>query len=131
MFTTNYNTVIQNLMMKAQRYHFQAGRLVGGLAVRHYRDSFRNQGFTDQVLQRWLPKKALGTILVDTGQLRGSINFQLVSNDYVRIYSNVPYAAYHNYGTQHIPQRQFIGRSQQLNNTMNDQLTKLAKRSLA
>ena len=62
--------------------------------------------------------------LVNTGRLANSIDFRIISPKKVEIYSDVPYAAVHNYGgtikifgrkTTRVPQRRFMGPSAELN----------------
>jgi phage gpG-like protein len=126
--THNFPQVMQSVMAKAQRYMDQAPRTVSVLAERHYRDSFRNQGFLDKTLERWKPKKSSGTILVKTGNLRGSIVGRVVSPKLVTVSTDLDYAPYQNFGTQTIPARKFIGKSETLNQRIKNELMKLIRR---
>ncbi len=56
----------------------------------------------------WAPTKRGGQILVDTGALRGSIDF-IVGSDSVEVGSNVFYGAFHQSGTSKMVARPFIG----------------------
>lgn len=46
-------------------------------------------------------------ILQDTGRLKGSI-VPFSGRDYAGVGTDLDYAPYHNYGTKHIPQREFM-----------------------
>lgn len=78
---------------------------MGVLAVNHFTQSFRNQGFTDESLQMWKPRKRtersrMGNraILVKSGRLRRSIRSKRFGLLSVKIYTDVPYAKIHNDG---------------------------------
>lgn len=99
-------------------------------AKNHFLKSFRDQGFTDNSLQRWKPRKSnrdVGRgILIKTGKLRRSIKVSSVSWNRVVIGSyGLKYASVHNYGEMagrgkgfKMPKRQFIGNSKQLEKRM-------------
>ena len=102
---------------------------MGVLAANHFTTSFRNQGFTDETLERWQPRKRtersrMGNraILVKTGRLRRSIRTKRFGLLAVKILTDVPYASVHNNGERSgrgrgfkMPKRQFIGYSGVLN----------------
>jgi phage gpG-like protein len=102
---------------------------MGVLAANHFTTSFRNQGFTDENLQMWQPRKRtersrMGNraILVKTGRLRRSIRSKRFGFLAVKILTDVPYASVHNNGERSgrgrgfkMPKRQFIGYSGVLN----------------
>ena len=102
---------------------------MGVLAANHFTTSFRNQGFTDETLERWQPRKRtersrLGNraILVKSGRLRRSIRTKRFGLLAVKILTDVPYASVHNNGERSgrgrgfkMPKRQFIGYSGVLN----------------
>jgi phage gpG-like protein len=103
-----------------------------------FKQSFRNEGWTDQNIQRWQPRKGeLGKgisklkrgsssgrgILMKSGNLRNSIYLAMVSWNRIRIESDLDYAAIHNYGKQGLawgkykfkmPKRKFMGNSYRL-----------------
>ncbi len=56
-------------------------------------------------------------ILMLSGDLRRSLKNTVVGNQ-VAVYSNLPYAKFHNEGGKKMPKRQFMGNSQQLNNKL-------------
>ena len=102
---------------------------MGILAVSHFTTSFRNQGFTDESLQSWQPRKRIErsrmgnrAILVKSGRLRRSIRSKRFGFLSVKILTDVPYASVHNNGERSgrgrgfkMPKRQFIGYSGVLN----------------
>ena len=85
---------------------------------RFFLQSFRNQGWLDTALTAWDKRKAVKVdrpgraILVDSGNLRGSIRIKSVSFRISRIGSyNIAYNRAHNRGEGVQPKRQFIGSS--------------------
>jgi len=99
-------------------------RIVGTETVNFSKESFRRQGWQDSGFKKWKPRKNNKdkgrAILVKSGDLRRSIKKQ-VSSKKVVIYSNLPYAAIHNYGQRagrgkgfKMPKRQFLGKSKAL-----------------
>lgn len=107
------------------------------MALEHFDNSFRNQGFTDSGFQPWKPRKqekrvvflgrrqrasrknaaANRAILIRSGRLRRSIRARL-SGKSIIFTSDVEYAKIHNEGGQagrrlasKIPRRRFAGRS--------------------
>ncbi len=103
----------------------------GTEAVNHFRDNFRKEGFVDSSLQPWKPSKrksnpkhpdqAYNTLMSRRNNLYKSIRKETAPGK-VTVYTNVPYAAAHNEGTNRagknhclrIPKRQFMGHSKQL-----------------
>jgi phage gpG-like protein len=115
---------------------------MGVLAANHFTTSFRNQGFTDESLQSWQPRKRtersrMGNraILVQSGRLRRSIRSKRFGFLGVKIYTDVPYASVHNNGERSgrgrgfkMPKRQFIGYSGVLNRKIISKLDVTIKR---
>lgn len=115
---------------------------MGVLAANHFTTSFRNQGFTDETLERWQPRKRtersrLGNraILVKSGRLRRSIRTKRFGLLAVKILTDVPYASVHNNGERSgrgrgfkMPKRQFIGYSGVLNRKIISKLDVTIKR---
>lgn len=73
-------------------------------AVNHFKNSFINEGFTDQSIQKWMPRKSKrfgGTNNQPTGTYKGeladSIEAMIQGNSVV-IFSDKPYAKIHNEG---------------------------------
>ena len=154
--------------MKKQQKKFQqnlkrARNMAGNMAVRHFKESFRNEGFTDTALEKWteVQRRIPGTLAYETatgaartrGILRGkgimvnSIKV-LQSSEYKVVIgvAGVPYAPYHNDGAKwtqrklfgrelkepkqvEIPQRQFIGNSQTLEQKIETRLGEAWDRS--
>jgi phage gpG-like protein len=98
-------------------------------AKNHFVKSFANEGFTDETLQTWKPRKgkirSLGAYslgrktLTKTGKLRRSISFRVGSKS-ATVFSNLPYSAIHNEGLTGLawgkhsfkmPKRKFLGNS--------------------
>lgn len=99
----------------------------GNMAVNQFVGSFRDQGFTDQAIVKWKPRKSkkddIGrAILVKTGALRRSIKRGYTSWVRTVIQSvGLVYAEVHNYGLKsgrgkgfNMPKRQFMGHSAKL-----------------
>jgi phage gpG-like protein len=104
-------------------------------ALSFYKNSFKNQGFTDVALQPWKPLKRArvrekgkrgrqsSKILVKSGRLRDSLKVRMRSNKeeaVITIFSKVKYANIHNEGLMglafgkhpfRMPKRQFVGYS--------------------
>ena len=105
-------------------------RIIGVEAVNFFREGFDQGGFTDRSLEKWKPRKERrrkdGTMSarektrtgrpVLTGE-SGNLS-KLRSEEspgQVVIYSEVPYAKFHNEGTDKLDQRKFLGDSEKLN----------------
>jgi len=112
--------------------------LISNEAVNFFTESFRRQGFTDQRLSKWKPRKGekarTGKTRVKDKEARGiligkgsgnklsrSIRALNTSKKKVLVGSTVKYAGVHNYGLRagrgagfKMPKRQFIGHSKQL-----------------
>lgn len=98
---------------------------IGAMAKSHYLESFRKEGFTDQVFSPWAGRstknrsdrrnKARRGLLVDKGHLRRSIRVVRATWSRVEVGSTgIKYAKYHNKGEGQ-PKRQFVGSSATLN----------------
>lgn len=98
--------------IKAQRLKVQANikaavTIMGNDALNHFKGSFENQGFTDQYLSKWQPRKRVRykgrnettrAILVKTGKLKRSLSRTSYGKYGVKIKTNMPYAIVHNEG---------------------------------
>lgn len=117
--------------------------IIGNMAVKHFQQSFRAGGFTDDVFQPWQPRKgelqrrgpamvrsrgrfgqSSRAVLVRSGDLRRSVRIKSARFSRIVIGSDLDYAAIHNYGLEgkawgrhrfKMPKRQFIGNSAVLN----------------
>jgi phage virion morphogenesis protein len=118
--------------------------LVSNNSKNFFLQSFRNQGFTDNSLEKWQKRDNRSrrnsgrAILVDTGALRRSIKVSQSSFNKIVITSNLPYASVHNYGLKagrgrgfKMPKRKFMGNSKKLNqqniDIIKSELTKIFK----
>lgn len=120
----------KKILKQIEAFKPQLNKIVdasGVLAVNHFTKSFANQGFTDESISRWLPRKRAErgknrAILVKSGRLRRSLRSKRFGSLAVKIMTDVPYASVHNNGERSgrgkgfkMPKRQFIGYSGQLN----------------
>lgn len=117
------------------RHFFQrdARVIVKNESLNHFRQSFRDEGFTDEALDPWPDiserRKAqkrrkngsLPKILTDTGDLGASLTGAVEGGDVV-ISSDLPYARRHNEGLAGMPKRQFMGPSKALTQTIKTKL---------
>lgn len=121
---------------------------VGTEAVHFVRDNFKQEGFVDKKLEPWTPSKrksnpkhpdrSYKTLSSRRRNLYMSIKKRTKPGEAI-IYTDVPYAAAHNEGTNNagrgrktkIPKRQFIGDSHTLNKkvikVIEDELKKILK----
>jgi phage gpG-like protein len=95
----------------------------GVVAVKHFKDGFRGGGGkTDK--GKWQPRKNNSeperAILVKTGSLSRSIKIKSFSTSKVVIGtdSSINYADKLNFGTQNMPAREFLGKSEELKRKM-------------
>jgi phage gpG-like protein len=116
--------------------------IMGTEALNHFTASFRNQGFTNQSLERWQPRKretdtrgrkdrnrASRAILVRTGELRRSLQKRNLGRYSVVIKSDKIYANVHNEGLRAgrgrgftMKKRQFVGYSETLNRKLQQRI---------
>jgi len=124
--------------------------IMGNDAKNHYVNSFYNQGFTDESLEKWQPRKRKEYrtrsgkrvndtnrgILIKTGDLSRSIRYRKISKYSIVMQSDKPYARIHNEGLQgkawgkhsfKMPKRQFIGYSGVLNRKLRDKFDRIIK----
>jgi phage gpG-like protein len=104
----------------------------------HFRQSFQNEGFTDEVLIKWpeISEKAkdrkrrkngnLPPILTDTGNLGDSIDADIEPGQ-VTFGTDVVYAKRHNEGENGTPKRQFMGKSKALEKAIMDKIDRQMK----
>lgn len=128
--------------------------VIGNIARIHFRNSFRDGGFTDSTLEKWQPRKAdslpqttkawresqgravlVGVGSKGGGDLRRSLRVLHVTKGSVTIGSDLIYAGVHNYGLRAgrgagftMPKREFVGDSKQLNDKI---LRNINKRIMA
>jgi phage gpG-like protein len=129
--------------------------IVGTEAVNHFKESFQNEGFTDNAIEKWVEVKrrqgkgkgadATRKILTGrTGALGESIEYTkepgkvIISANPLNSGADTNYAAVHNFGVSNagrkrntvIPQRKFIGHSQALNQKIYNKIEKWIKNLL-
>lgn len=130
----NNAKIVKDMAVKMERAIAASISTAAVMARNHFVLSFRNQGFTDETLKRWQPRKneisggiarvrRSRAILVQSGNLRNSIKASVRGNSIV-ISSDLPYAGIHNDGGNGLAwgrtpftmtKRQFIGNSAVLN----------------
>lgn len=121
-----------------------APRIVAKMARDHAKQSFQDEGYTDETFEKWQevkrrkeenlkrgkrgkilknqPREQRRKILTDTGDLQRSIQSEVISDELVEIGTDLNYAQAHNEGTTNagrnnkvtIPKRQFLGKSKKL-----------------
>ena len=112
-------------------------KVIGNMAKRHFRESFRKGGFTDTAFEQWEPRRkrlsrtrTSNTVkeranLIKSGALRRAVLRK--SANFRRIVigtRGVRYAGRHNFGLAGMPQRQFIGESQVLERRIKKRIEK-------
>lgn len=117
------NRRVSTARARAQFRAFQKKipRYASNLALKHFKDSFRDGGFYDGYFKAWVPRKKADknkryrALLVKSGALRRSLEIKEANFKQIRIGSyTTKYATVHNQGTNRIPKRQFIGKSKLL-----------------
>jgi phage gpG-like protein len=122
-----------------------APEIIGKMAKDFYKESFQNEGFTDKDLGEWpeverrknpkRPERSAATRKIltgSTGNLGRSIEYY-TEKGAVTIRSEVysptgfNYAPVHNWGTDKIPQRQFVGDSETLNEKILERMREKAR----
>lgn len=140
---------LQQAQVKLQKSLNDFVVVMGVDAKNHFVKSFRNQGFEDDSIQKWQPRKGeiIGNgiakvrkkdlssraILVKSGDLKRSVRVIRKSYRTIVLGSDLPYAQIHNDGLQgtafgkyrfKMPKRQFIGHSKKLIDRLRDKLDK-------
>ena len=112
-----------------------APEIAGRAAADFYKESFQNEGFTDKSLSKWKSvkrpnrKTVASKILVKTGNLKRSIDYN-VEKGKVIVHAEAfsskgfNYAPVHNFGEGNVPQRQFVGKSEKLEEIITEKLNK-------
>lgn len=133
----NFNKKIAEL----KKVQSRLPALIGGIALKHFQQSFRDGGFTDVSLNAWQKRKTMNksdrrnprprAILVDSGVLKNS--GRVKSADWKRVvvgFYGAPYAEFHNKGLGRNPRRKFIGTSFQLNKKISSIIDEQIKKTL-
>ncbi len=116
---------------------------LGNAAVSHFKDNWRKQGYDDNIVKPWKPRKgqikswnlskksdSSRAILVKSGRLRRSFDVLVQSPIRVLVENDAPYGIYHNYGTKKLPQRKFMGKSKNLDEKSGVLIMKMIKAAL-
>lgn len=128
---SNAKAIFKKLEGNLKGTMMAARKEMGETSVAHYKKSFSREGFNNVPFMHWkLLKKPRPQpytnrkILTRTGSLKNSLRYTTrpTKNAFtVRVYSDLPYAAVHNYGLMSgrgdgfkMPKRQFIGYSKML-----------------
>lgn len=141
---------LKRIAKELSRYIKQdAPIIIGTEAVNFFSESFENEGFTDKNLVKW--KEVKRRLNAREGKRKASAKYKILSSErnnlseslnfhiqgkQVIITSDVEYAEAHNEGTNHagrnrnvsIPKRQFVGKSQKLDEIIEKEITKDLKR---
>lgn len=100
---------------------------VGIIAKGHFQANFKKQGFDNRTVENWQKRKnnkdSGRAILVKSGDLRRSIRVSRADFNRITITSDLHYAKYHNDGTDRLPQRKFIGDSENLIKKIKEKIT--------
>jgi phage gpG-like protein len=126
---------------RVKKIKSETPKLIAIEAVKHFKKSFRDGGFTDDRFSPWAkikrPNRAdkrtkkRRAILVDSGDLRKSIKRRKASFRTIVVGSyGLNYGKFHNRGTGGQTKRQFIGESHKLNLSIRLILHKRFKQAL-
>lgn len=117
---------------EAKKRRLTAMRKIAKNSVNFFKDDvFEAQGFIDQGVEKWKPRKKQrpGKTLVKTGRGRASIREKEVTSNKATIQAGAKYMSYHNNGTKNLPQRKFMGNSARLdkqnNRILNDEFGRI------
>tara|TARA_R110000796_G_scaffold96178_2_gene201776 strand:+ start:996 stop:1412 length:417 start_codon:yes stop_codon:yes gene_type:complete len=131
----------KRIKSRVKKVKAETPRMIAVEAVKHFKQSFRDGGFTDDRLSPWVKRKRPNradkkskkrrAILVDSGDLRKSIRRRKISFRTIIVGSyGVKYGKFHNRGTGGQSKRKFIGESHKLNLKIRLILHKRFKRAL-
>lgn len=110
--------------------------IMGTDATSHFKDSFVNEGFTNDSLTKWPKRKRVDrkrpgrAVLTDRGVLKRSLRYLKKGKYSVEMHTNksLPYARRHNEGLDGMPKRQFVGYSGALNKRLREKFDKRIRR---
>lgn len=138
-----FRDIGKDLKTRFEKFKQTAPGIIANDAQRFFTKAFREQAWTDGTKKPWAevkrrtpgepayeyPKKrGLGrrtrAILVGSGRLRREVNNskKKVSFAEIRFAVAAEYAAFHNFGTKNLPQRQFMGESKTLEKALKKKL---------
>lgn len=113
----DFAKIWKNKMIRVKRVLRRLPREIGNEALKYFMAGYKKEQTPEG--KPWKPRQANGSgsrrtrrgLLVKSGRLRKSIRLTKITSERVTIGTNVPYAKYHNQGTDKLPQRKFIGKS--------------------
>ena len=125
-----------NISLRAyKRERENLPKKLGNEAVNHFKDSWKLQGWNDNVTTRWKsrknnkdPKRAI-LVGKGSGRLKRSFDYYPTFRR-IMVINDVPYGVYHNYGTSRLPRRKFMGRSRTLDGKSGVLIMRMIKRAL-
>ena len=132
----------KSIKSKVKKVKAVTPRLIAGIAVEHFKQSFRDGGFTDDRFKPWQKRKRGNksdrstnkrrAILVDSGDLRRSIKPRRFTFSQIVVGSyGTTYAKRHNRGLGGMPKREFIGSSHKMNLQIRLLIRKRMKKAIA
>jgi phage gpG-like protein len=111
-----FDRVKQNM----DRLRNQAPRVLANQAQNFFVESFQKEAWRNGGVYKWKVRKGNKdperALLVKTARMKRAVasSIRNASMDSIRLVVDVPYAEYHNEGTDNIPKRQFMGDSKDL-----------------
>ena len=108
---------------------------LGNEAVNHFKDSWKLQGWNDNITTRWdkrkrETRKTRGrAVLVRKGDLKKNFDYYPTFKR-IMVINDTPYGIYHNEGRGRLPQRKFMGRSRTLDEKSGVLIMRMIKRAL-
>ena len=132
-----------NISLNAyKRERINLPKKLGNEAVNHFKDSWKLQGWNDNITTPWKRRKGMirgfsvstksdagRAILVKTGRLKRSFDYY-PTHKRIMVINDTPYSVYHNYGTSRLPKRKFMGRSRTLDEKSGVLIMRMIKRAL-
>ena len=131
--TTNLSQAFEDVKHKIEQTKDVLPKVIANQAQNYFVMSWRNQGFdgnrwqevrrriegTDEYkypIKKGLSRRTKPILIGKTGRLRRKVaNSVVLANwNMIRLVVDLPYAAAHNEGTDNIPQRQFMGQTNEL-----------------
>lgn len=108
---------------------------IGVIMKRHFLQSFRKEGFTDETFDPWAKRKRPDkgrrrAILVKDSHLKRSIRVQKANFKEIRAGSyGIDYARRHNRGLRGMPKRQFVGPSKVMSKQISGLIAKQLRKT--
>jgi len=131
-----FEAQMNKLMKLYLRFNRQVEVKIARVAEEHFKENFEKGGFVDNGTTTWDPRNPDldpgRAVLVDSGDLKNSIEGSVPQPGKIVIKTDVAYAKAHNEGNpdRNLPQRQFIGHSKELDNKIKKLIAKEFKNSV-